>query len=68
MSFDSAASAVSTLAPEPKEHHTAILPGGQDGVKDQDREEIEAEVIGPGGEEKVAVELTHEERMYARFR
>lgn len=58
----------STLGPEPSEHRPAILPGGQDGIKDQDREEIDAEVIGPGGEEKVVVELTHEERMYARFR
>ena len=59
-----------TLAPEsePADKHPAILPGGQDGIKDQDREEIDVEAIGPGGEEKIAVELTHEERMYARFR
>lgn len=67
MSSDSDASATSTLAPE-RSARPAVLPGGQDGIKDQDQEELEGEAIGPGGEEKVVVELTHEERMYARFR
>lgn len=67
-SSHSAASAASTLAPEQGALHATILPGGQDGIRDQDKEELEGEAIGMGGEEKVVVELTHEERMYARFR
>ena len=67
MSSDSAAS---TLAPEhePSENHPTMLPARQDEIKNQDQEELSGEVIAPGGDGKVVIELTHEERMYARFR
>ena len=67
MSSDSAAS---TLAPEhePSENHPTMLPARQDEIKNQDQEELSGEVIAPCGDEKVVIELTHEERMYARFR